>query len=171
MYCCFTGHRPENLPWKCNENDPRCIQLKTALKDVIEKAILDGFNNFYCGMSRGTDMYAAEAVISLKKFYPDIMLIGALPCPQQDALWNNSDRIKYEKLLDKCDEKTIISPYYTDTCMLARNRYMVDNSSRLISVWNGCFRGGTAYTVRYAKKQNKEIYLLRPGDSSISVLD
>ena len=23
--CCFTGHRPEKLPWRDNERDPPCL--------------------------------------------------------------------------------------------------------------------------------------------------
>ena len=26
--CCFTGHRPEKLPWREDEGDPRCLELK-----------------------------------------------------------------------------------------------------------------------------------------------
>ena len=26
--CSFTGHRPEKLPWRDNEEDPRCLELK-----------------------------------------------------------------------------------------------------------------------------------------------
>ena len=29
--CCFTGHRPQKLPWGMNENDPRCVKLKNEL--------------------------------------------------------------------------------------------------------------------------------------------
>ena len=39
MYCCFTGHRPESLPWICNEDSAECIKLKNVLKSVIEEAI------------------------------------------------------------------------------------------------------------------------------------
>ena len=45
-----------------------------------------------------------------------------------------------------------VSPRYTHYCMLQRNRYLVDHSSRLV-----CYlirdTGGTAYTVRYALQQ------------------
>ena len=30
--CCFTGHRPEKLPWREDEGDPRCLELK-ALRE------------------------------------------------------------------------------------------------------------------------------------------
>ena len=26
--CCFTGHRPDKLPWGSRESDPRCLTLK-----------------------------------------------------------------------------------------------------------------------------------------------
>ena len=34
--CCFTGHRPEKLPWGDDEADPRCRALKRKLADAVE---------------------------------------------------------------------------------------------------------------------------------------
>ncbi len=170
MYCCFTGHRPENLPWKSNEKDARCQKLKSVLFSLIEEAINGGYTDFYCGMARGIDTYAAEAVIELSAKYPSVKLHAVLPCPDQSEKWSAIDRERYEKLLEKTSSQTLISPFYTNTCMLTRNRYMVDNSERLIAVWNGNFRGGTAYTARYAKAEKKEVYLVRPLDSTFKIL-
>ena len=170
MYCCFTGHRPEHLPWGSNETDPRCIKLKKLLLSLIEQSVSDGYRNFYCGMARGIDTYAAEAVLSLSEKNPEIQLHAVLPCPAQHEKWHERDRERFEILLEKCSTKTLMSPFYTNTCMLARNRFMVDNSSRTIAVWNGFYKGGTAYTVRYSKSQNKQVYLIRPADSSFNVL-
>ena len=30
--CCFTGHRPDKLPWGTDESDPRCLALKARLE-------------------------------------------------------------------------------------------------------------------------------------------
>ena len=35
---CFTGRRPQKLPWGYNETDERCINLKQMLAEKIEKA-------------------------------------------------------------------------------------------------------------------------------------
>lgn len=39
---CFTGHRPQSLPWKFNENDTRCIEIKNKLHYEIINAINKG---------------------------------------------------------------------------------------------------------------------------------
>ena len=170
MYCCFTGHRPEHLGKLAGEENERCHQLKNVLSRMIDHAIADGYTDFYCGMARGIDTFAAEILIEKISKGSNVRLHAALPCPQQQLCWNDKDKKRFENILSHASSKTIISPTYTDTCMLTRNRFMVDNCQRVIAVWNGFFRGGTAYTVRYAKKENKEIYLIRPKDLSISIL-
>ena len=68
---------------------------------------------------------------------------------------------KYDrlKLLNICDEVRVVEPYYTDGCMLRRDKAMVDGVDVLISVWDGS-HGGTGWTVRYAKQQGKSIRAL-----------
>ena len=39
---------------------------------------------------------------------------------------------------------------------------MVDNSDVLIAIFNGDPKGGTAYTVNYARKKGKEIVIINP---------
>ena len=53
--CCFTGHRPEKLPWGSDETDPRCTALKRKLYDALEAAYDEGMRHFICGMARGCD--------------------------------------------------------------------------------------------------------------------
>lgn len=170
MYCCFTGHRPQHLPWISKEDEPHCLELKKVISEAIDIAIKDGYTNFYCGMALGIDTFCAEAVIEKMKKNKNIKLHAALPCPEQQLGWRENEKERFESILKHTSTKTVISPLYTDTCMISRNRFMVDNSQRLIAVWSGFFRGGTAYTVRYAKKENKEIHLIRPKDLSVTVL-
>lgn len=48
---CFTGHRPNKLPWGYNENKDSCVRFKHCLLDVLENAIKKWIFAFYfwCG--------------------------------------------------------------------------------------------------------------------------
>ena len=70
--CCFTGHRPERLPWGRREGDPRCAALKRKLYAAVNAAYESGMRYFICGMARGSDFYFAEAVLALREKYPDV---------------------------------------------------------------------------------------------------
>lgn len=159
---CFTGHRSQKLPWRFNENDERCLIMKARLRDEIEKAINRGYKTFLCGMALGYDMMCAETVLELKRKYPYIKLIGAIPCKDQDSRWFEKDRNRYQRLVKKLDGvRCIYDNYIGPECMLERNQYMVNKSSLLIALFNG-LPGGTKSTIDFAKKQGLEIVIIEP---------
>lgn len=159
---CFTGHRSQKLPWRFNEEDERCKTMKATLRTEIEKAIKGGYKTFICGMALGFDMICAEEVLDFKEKYPDIKLIGALPCKTQDIKWQENDRKHYQNLLNRLDDiRCIYDEYIGAECMLERNRYMVDNSSLMIALFNG-LSGGTKSTINYAQKQGLEVKIIKP---------
>lgn len=153
--CCFTGLRPQKLPFA--ENDAECVKLKNALyakiRFLVEKR---GVLHFISGMARGVDTFAAEAVLAVRDEFPSVELEAAVPCADQARLWKPADRERYLGIIGCCDVKTVLEERYTAGCMQRRNRYMVDNSDILIAVWDGS-PGGTCSTVRYAEKRGKEI--------------
>ena len=159
--CCFTGHRPEKLPWGSNESDPRCVQLKERLQAAVEQAYADGFRHFICGMARGADFYFAEAVLRLRGERQDVTLEAAIPCEEQARRWREEERERYFRLVELCDYETMVQRHYDRACMQRRNRYMVDRSSRLIAVYDGML-GGTMYTVHYAMRAGVELVMLDP---------
>lgn len=157
--CCFTGHRPQKLPWKYNENDIRCIEFKEKLNAVINAVYESGITHFICGMALGCDMFCAEAVIELKKQNPDITLEAAVPYDGQESKWSEAGRQRYRSILMHCDKITLIQDSYTPGCMMRRNRYMVDSSNVLIACYDGK-SGGTWNTIEYAMKLDKEVIQL-----------
>ncbi len=127
----------------------------------IEIAIQNGYNTFLCGMALGFDMICAETVLDLKEKHHDIKIIGALPCRTQDIKWQESDRERYRKLLDRLDNiRCIYNEYIGAECMLERNRYMVDSSSLMIALFNG-LPGGTKSTIDYARKRGLEVVIIK----------
>lgn len=149
---CFSGHR------KLLED---CTELRSNLEKSIITLIEQGVVFFGSGAALGFDQIAAETVLKLKEDYPHIRLIMVLPCPpeQQSSRWNYEQKKRYYEMLDRADKVRILSPQYTNSCMLDRNRHMVDNSAYLI-----CYlrehSGGTFYTVNYAERQGIEILRL-----------
>ena len=157
--CSFTGHRPEKLPWKDKEADPRCVALKARLAEAVEQAYDRGMRHFMCGMARGADFYFCEAVLALRDRYPGMTLEAVIPCEEQAARWREADRERYFRLVERCDYETLVQRRYDQGCMLRRNRHMVDRSSMLIAVYDGML-GGTMYTLTYAMRQKLEVVIL-----------
>ncbi len=157
--CCFTGHRPNKLPWGEDESDPRCLKLKADIAQALENAYDRGYRHFICGMAQGCDLYFCEAVQALRGQRPGITVEAAIPCEEQASRWSEADRDRYFSLVGLCDYETMVQRHYDRACMLRRNRYMVDRSSLLIAAFDGTL-GGTMYTVTYAMKKGLEIHAL-----------
>ena len=162
MTVCFTGHRPQSLPFGSDEQHLKCIELKARLATEIQDMIARGADTFYVGMALGIDTFAAEAVLKEKEDNPKIRLIAAIPCPNQSNSWSKENKERYDFILSQCDEKILVSPHYFPGCMHVRNYYMVDRSDILIAVFDGVSKGGTASTIEYAIKKNLTVIELRP---------
>ena len=158
--CCFTGHRPDKLPWGTDERDLRCLALKVALAAALDRAYEAGIRHFLCGMARGCDLYFAQAVLDLRSRRPGVTLEGVRPCESQADRWPEEERARYQAILDQCDYETLIQHSYDRFCMMRRNRYMVDRSARIIAVYDGTPKGGTAQTLAYALRKKLETDIL-----------
>lgn len=166
--CAFTGHRPKKFPWGYNETDAGCIALKAKLfAEIINLADI-GYTDFFSGMAEGTDLWAALDVLGLKKERSTLKLHCVLPCEGQADRWSASARKIYDSILEQADSVVYVSREYSADCMLKRNRYLVDHASCLLAVYNGEWRGGTAMTVRYARKLERKIIVLNPLSCSLS---
>lgn len=111
---------------------------------------------FGAGGALGFDTIAAFAVLKLKERYPDIRLILVLPCFSQTRGWSQEDIEIYDDIKQKADKVVYTSQEYTRGCMHKRNRHLVDNSSACISYLTEN-KGGTFYTVNYAKSKGVEV--------------
>ena len=166
--CCFSGHRPNKLPWGYNETSKDCVNLIIRLGVEIEQMRKKGVTTFLTGMAMGTDIIAAELVLDLKYAYPEeeIRLVAVIPYNGQSKRWNRNYQIRYETILEQADERIILSPSYTKSCMHKRNRYMVDHSAHLIAVYH---RGEEGGTIDYARRKGLEIVIIDPNDLSTEI--
>lgn len=147
--CCFSGHR--NIPADKEE------EIKIKLNKELEKLINKGYCFFAVGGALGFDTMAAIEVLNLRRKYPHIKLIMVLPCKDQSKYWNKADKNIYEFIKKQSDKVVYTSQYYKDkSCILDRNRLLIDNSSVCIT-YKTKNTGGTSYTINYAKEKNIKI--------------
>lgn len=168
MCCAFTGHRPQNLPWQFNEADTDCLKLKQVLNQQISQLAENGFTDFLSGMALGSDTWAAEAVLNLRKKKPALKLHCILPCKTQAEKWPVSEQERYQKILAQADSIFFTSRTYHPNCMLERNRFMVEKARLLLAVYNGQPHSGTAAAVRHAQKLGCDIIIINPISLQIS---
>lgn len=149
--CCFTGHR----------------DIPVELEQYLFKRVLDGVEYLYSrevrtyltGGALGFDTLAARAVLKYRESHKNVRLFVVVPCKNQTRGWSQ-DRIDTYNTINRFADKVIcLSERYYSGCMHQRNRYLVDNSSTCICYLTQA-KGGTAYTVAYAKDKGLSIYNL-----------
>ena len=160
--CAFTGHRPHKFPWRYDETDSRCVTLKAALMEQIMLLTRAKTTDFYSGGADGVDCWPAMIVLELRKKNPALRLHCILPYEGQADKWSASAQERYRLILKEADSIEYVSHAYYDGCMLDRNHRLVEAAGSLLAVYNGERRGGTAATIRYARKLQRKIVILDP---------
>ena len=160
--CAFTGHRPHKLPWRYDETDSRCVALKAKLTEQITKLAENGVTDFYSGGADGVDCWASLIVLELRQKNPALKLHLILPHEGQADRMSEPAQERYHWILKQADSVEYVRQEYYEGCMLDRNHRLVEASGVLLAVYNGERRGGTAATVRYARKLERKIILLDP---------
>lgn len=159
----FTGHRLQKLGF-FGEDDPMLVELKNRLYGAVSALIAEGADSFYTGMALGVDIWAAEIVLGLRKIHPQIKLTALVPCPEQDKLWDDAQKKRYREILGLCDNVVTVCAQYEKGCMHKRDRELVNRCDVLAAVFDekNVKKGGTYYTVQYARSKGKKVIIIPP---------
>jgi uncharacterized phage-like protein YoqJ len=149
--CCFTGHR--DLPVD------KLPEIRARLYETVDWLIQQGAVFFGAGGAMGFDTLAAQVVLELRDKYAQVKLILVLPCKNQTRGWSAEDIAVYEKIRGLADKVVYIAGSYRKGCMHERNRHLVDGSGQCVCYLTES-RGGTAYTVAYARQKGLLVWNL-----------
>ena len=147
--CCVTGHR--EIP------TDKLAYVETELRKAVIAAADDGYTRFINGGAAGADLLFAAIVAELKEQGRPLFLEAALPYSGRKRSRDQG----FQKMLAACDEVKVFSEQYNRGCYFVRNRYMVDESSRVIAVYDGRDSGGTVYTMQYARSKGKTVQVIK----------
>lgn len=163
IVCSFTGYRPNKLPFLGKKSSEEYRSLRELLKTEIIGLAQKEITIFQTGMARGIDLLCGEIVLEIQKEF-DVHLFCVIPCKNQCSGWSREDIDVYNRLLAAASGVTYItSEDYRDGCMMKRNRFLVDTSQYILAVYDGQ-RGGTMYTINYAKKKKRTVIIINPTD-------
>jgi len=147
--CAFSGHR--------KIHECKADFVREALEQEIRQAITEGFIRFISGFADGSDLLFASLVAEAQQKNPAIILEAAIP--YKDRLSHNDEL--FIELIRKCKTVHVVQELYTKDCYRIRNTFLVQNSDRLIAVFDGRVRSGTSQTIKIAERQMKEIRLIK----------
>ena len=143
---CFTGHRDlTNIEIKNTS-----MRLSKLLSVLIEHHSL---KECFAGGAVGFDTVAAQTVLSLKSYYPELKLNLILPCHGQENSWNANQKSEYYHIKDHADQVRVLAPFFYNGCMQARNRELLKCADLCIAyLRKGTSSGGSLNTVLQATK-------------------
>ncbi len=152
MKISFTGHRGY-------DSERFGESLRRALIDLCEG---QGCVSCYSGMAVGFDMAAAEAVVALRSEGYDVRLCCVIPFEGQSSVFSAEDKERYRGLISAADSCVTLAEGYRPDVYHRRNDYLVEQADVVVAFYDGESSGGTAYTVRRARRSGVEIYNICP---------
>ena len=152
--CCITGHR--DIPAE------QIGHIKKSLEQEIDRAISDGFSCFISGFADGVDLLFTGIVAERITKNPALKLIAAIPYRRRLDTLQKPERTK--ALIDFCAEIYVAAEEYHPSVYAKRNRYMVEQSDRVIALYDGREKGGTVGTIRLTHMMKKELREIAIGE-------
>jgi len=172
--CCITGYRPHRFAFSADGLRPE--HVRQALGQQIAELYRQGCRTFITGMCAGVDLWAAAEVIALKGQHPEVQLVAAVPFEGQEERWSIPLRQEYRRVLAACDRVEVLFDHQqaqadAAACYRQRNRWMVEHADKVLAVYDmeaADIRSGTAATVRYARRLQRDIVYIHPQTLAVS---
>ncbi|MBQ1520254.1 MAG: DUF1273 family protein [Clostridia bacterium] len=149
----FTGHREAKLPWGRNERDPRCAAFKARLENAILRAYSEGTDYFLSGMADGVDLYAAEAVLKLRRRCRGMELVCVFP-------FGFGAGARIRRCAQEAHTVVSLADKYTPGCFQSRNGFLVRHAAKLICGFSGDLASGTGATIRLALNEGVDAVII-----------
>ncbi|MFI3289172.1 MAG: SLOG family protein [Rikenellaceae bacterium] len=152
MTIAFTGHREYDAERTNEALYQRIAEIASQNDDIT----------FLSGMAVGFDLAAAEAVLEVRRLGYNVGLKCIIPFYGQSRFFCESDQTRYNRVVELADEVVILSKSYNSSVFFNRNDFLIDNADTIIAYFNTTKKGGTAYTIRKARRANLKIENLYP---------
>lgn len=157
--CCFTGHRPQRLYGYDLSNNKYQVLAHKLAKIAYTLYTKYDVDTFFTGGALGADTIAFFAIEYVKSKGIPVKNYVVVPFCGQEKRWNAESIDRYNRMLKASDGVIYIDQifglfpnknYRVADVLDRRNRYMVDNSKYIVTVFDGVRKGGTYNCINYA---------------------
>lgn len=112
--------------------------VNSKLMEAIQQSIDEGYMTFITGMNPGPDLQAAKLIIHLRRWgvkdMKKLKLVAAITHEGMPNRYARRFRDVYDDILRQADYVKIMADEYRDGLREERDRWMVDQCSRVISI-------------------------------------
>lgn len=146
MIIAGTGHRPNKLGGYSQSAQNKLVKIAEdwLIEHKPEKIL--------SGMAIGWDQ--ALAIAAVKQ---EIPFIAVVPFKGQERMWSKDSIMVYNALLLLAKDIVVVSQGdYSYEKMQLRNQYLVDNSDKILAMYDGS-EGGTRNCIAYARRKLKPV--------------
>lgn len=144
IYVGITGHRDVK-----SDTKQKLHEAVTSMVPVWGTEI-----HFVTGGAVGFDLIAAEYALEHGYRYTIIL---PFPFAIHTRFWSNNQRKRLEEVINKATEYLVLGYEYKPSSYFKRDKAIVDKSETVLCYHDGREKGGTWYTIKYARKKQKEI--------------
>ncbi|WP_054676202.1 DUF1273 domain-containing protein [Lacticaseibacillus sharpeae] len=144
-----TGYRAYELNVH-GQKDPHIPVIKDSLKNILGDYLDDGLEWLITGGQQGTEQWAAEVALELKKDYPDLQVAIMLPYQNFGERWQESSQEALAQLRTRVDFSASISndPYKGGYQLAQYGQFMTDHTDGALFVYDPDFPGKPDYDYR-----------------------
>ena len=153
-FCTISGIELNKTTFGFDEKHHDCISLKLMLLRKISELNLIGITDFISNCQMGIPLWAAEVVLSLRKYNP-VRLNIVMPFENQSALWSDEWRERFFTVHEQADSVIMLTSKFYKGCYFDCDRYMIDNSDMLL--WVG---SEGSHISEYAREHHKSVIML-----------
>jgi uncharacterized phage-like protein YoqJ len=144
--------------------------IKKAIKKQIIALLDEGLEWIIVSGQWGVEIWAAEAVLELKKDYKILRLAVITPFLEQEENWNEERKKLYNNILTHADYVNSVtkSKYNGPWQFKEKNKFLLRNSDGMILIYDEENDGSPKYIKAQAEKQallhNYPLYIINAYD-------
>ncbi|MEX2461088.1 MAG: DUF1273 domain-containing protein [Paenibacillaceae bacterium] len=149
----ITGYKATELGI-FSQKHPGIEIIKKAIKKQIVTLLDEGLEWIIVSGQWGVEIWAAEAVLELKKEYKSLRLAVITPFLEQEEKWNDPKKELYQSILTRADYVNSVtkSKYDGPWQFKARDTFLLRNSDGLILIYDEENEGSPKYIKAQAEQ-------------------